>query len=267
MPNHVANILTVKGTPEQVKEVMDILVNENGNITFDKFAPMPEDLVKVTSPVSVVSQKEYDEKKAELERKLASGESVWSTTLPITKKMQKEYIEKYGVDNWYDWAKLNWGTKWGAYDGYKIDDNTVFFQTAWNTPVNAMITLSEKFPEVVINVQYADEDFGHNVGEYDVQGAEIIKENVPKGGSLEAIEMALDIQGGEDYYLGDNIHDMSEDELEDSWYNKFLQVIVKREYIDENYPTFVNEYLLNLAVDNEQLEYASKLRDVLKVEN
>lgn len=266
MPNHVTNILTVKGTEKQVKEVMGTIL-ENDEVTFDKFAPMPEDLVKVTSPVSVVSQKEYDEKKAELERKLASGESVWSTTLPITKEMQKDYIEKYGADNWYDWARQNWGTKWGAYNGYRLDENHVTFQSAWSTPVNAMITLSEKFPEVVINVEYADEDFGHNVGEYDVQGGEIIKENVPKGGSMEAMEMALDIQGGEDYYFGEMIYDMSEGDIEDSWYNKFLHLIVKKEYIDSDYPTFIQEYLLNLAVENEQFEYASKLRDVLKVEN
>lgn len=267
MPNHVSNILTVKGTNEKVAEVIKVLMNDNEEVTFDNFFPMPEELRNVSSPVKVVSQKEYDEQKLELERKLASGENVWSTTLPITKEMQDEYLEKYGSDNWYDWAIENWGTKWGAYSGYAINEDSVFFQSAWSTPYEAMVRLSIMYPEVEIKVAYADEDFGHNVGEYTLKDGYEIDSNTPEGGSMEAMRMALNIHDGEDYYLSENIYDITEDDIHDSWYNKLLHLIIEKEIIDEEYPTFVNEYLLEQAVENERFEYASKLKDILKVEN
>jgi hypothetical protein len=152
MPNHVANILTIKGTTKQTKEVLNILLNEDNGVTFDNFAPMPEELRGTTSPTKIVSQKEYDDAKKELEEKLASGEKVWNTSLPITVEMQDDLITKYGSDNWYDWAVENWGTKWGAYDGYAIDNTTIFFNTAWSTPVNAIITLSKQYPSM--NTKY-----------------------------------------------------------------------------------------------------------------
>ena len=267
MPNHVSNILIVKGTNEKVVEVIKVLMNDNEEVTFDNFFPMPEELRGTTSPTRIVTQEEYDQKKAELEEKLAKGEQVWSTSLPITEEMQSDLINKYGVDNWYDWAIQNWGTKWGAYSVYALSEDSLYFQSAWSTPYNAMVKLSEMYPDVEINVQYADEDFGRNVGEYILKGGDEIDSNVPEGGSMEAMRMALDIQGGEDYYLGDNIYEMLEDDIHDSWYNKFLHLIVEKEIIDEEYPNFVNEYLLEQAVENERFEYASKLRDILKVEN
>jgi hypothetical protein len=267
MPNHVTNILTVKGTNEKVAEVIKVLMNDNEEVTFDNFFPMPEELRNTTSPTKIVSQKEYDSEKSKLETKLANGEQVWSTSLPITSKMQTELIKKHGADNWYDWAVANWGTKWGAYSGYAISEDSVFFQTAWSTPYKAMVKLSELYPDVEITIAYADEDFGHNVGEYTLKGGEEINSDVPEGGSMDAMRMALDIIGGEDYYLGDNIYEMSEDDIHDSWYNKFLHLILEKEYVDEEYPTFVNEYLLEQAVEDERFEYASKLRDILKVEN
>lgn len=265
MPNHISNILSVKGTTEQVKEVINILLDENGAITFNNFFPMPEELRGTTSPTRIVTQDEYDEAIRIREEKAKKGDS-FLPSLPITKEMQKELLDKYGVDNWYDWSVQNWGTKWGAYDGYKISDDSVFFNTAWSTPFNAIEKLSEQFPEVEISVEYADEDFGYNVGQYTFSGGELVDEFVPEGGSKDAIKMAINIQGDE-YYLSDMIYDLQEDDIEDKHYNIFLQVILEDEIVDEDYPSFVNEYLLQQAVENEQFEYASKLRDIIKVEN
>ncbi len=265
MPNHVSNILKIEGDSKKVSEVLEILKDEEEGITFDKFLPMPEELVGTSAPSRIVSQREYDEAKELLEYKLASGEKVLNTSLPLTREMQKELIEKYGSDNWYDWAYRNWGTKWGAYDGYQLSENSLFFLSAWSTPHKAMINLSTKYPEVIIKIEYADEDFGHNVGNYVLKDGQIIEEYIPKGGSVEAIKMALNITGGEDYYLGDSIYDMLEEDIDDVWYNTLLNVIVEKEIVDENYPKFVQEYLLNESVKNEQYEYASKLKNIIKV--
>ncbi len=272
MPNHVSNILTVKGSNDKVLEVIKTLLNEKGGVTFDNFAPMPEELRNTISPTRIVSQEEYDKTKKELEEKLANDEKVFSTSLPLTAEIQSELIKKYGAENWYDWALENWGTKWGAYDGYKIDEDSVFFLSAWSTPLNGIIKLSNKFPDVEIIVDYADEDFGHNVGQYTIQNGTMINDNVPEGGSLEAIRMALEITGGEDYYLGDMLSELTEEEVEgikngeSDYYGNFITLVIEREDVDDNFPVFLNQYLLEKAVENEQFEYATKLRDILKVE-
>jgi len=267
MPNHVSNILKVNGTPKQVEEVINILLNEEGGVTFDNFAPMPIELISSTSPTQIVSQEEYDKQKKELDEKLAKGEKVYSKSLPLTAEMQKDLIKKYEVDNWYDWAVQNWGTKWGAYDGYKIDDTTVFFQSAWSTPFNGMVTLSNKFPEVEIIVDYADEDFGYNVGQYTIKNGDVINENAPEGGSIEAIRMALDIQGGEDYYLGEIFDDIEVEEMGDKFYSNILLLGIENEVVDEDFPEHINNFFLEKAIENEQYEYASKLRDAMKIKN
>jgi hypothetical protein len=38
-----------------------------------------------------------------------------------------------GVDNWYDWANKNWGTKWGTYDA-SFRNGCMYFNSAWCPP-------------------------------------------------------------------------------------------------------------------------------------
>ena len=68
MPNHVSNILIVKGTNEKVVEVIKVLMNDNEEVTFDNFFPMPEELRGTTSPTRIVTQEEYDQKKVNLKK-------------------------------------------------------------------------------------------------------------------------------------------------------------------------------------------------------
>jgi hypothetical protein len=49
----------------------------------------------------------------------------------------KEFREKHGATNWYDWAYLNWGTKWGDFDwSVEIEGNgdglVLNYTTAWS---------------------------------------------------------------------------------------------------------------------------------------
>lgn len=57
--------------------------------------------------------------------------------------------------------------------------------------------LSQMFPEVEIDLQWADEDIGHNVGHVVLLAGEPIDGNIPEGGSREAYEMAFQIHGAE----------------------------------------------------------------------
>jgi len=72
-------------------------------------------------------------------------------------------VINYGYDTWYDWSIKNWGTKWNSRNTY-VGDDYVEFETAWSCPVEVLMALSEKFSDVKIIVEYADEDIGSNCG-------------------------------------------------------------------------------------------------------
>ena len=193
MPNHVTNILTVNGSQDEL--IIDSLFNEENEIDFNTFAPMPEELKTVTSPVDIVTQEERNVEIAERQRRLANNEAFLGNTFSITQEMSDDYIARFGANNWYDWAVKNWGTKWGGYDAERESPDTVKFLTAWSTPINAIKSLSIKYPHAEFTVRYADEDFGSNVGEYAVIGGELIDFYSPTTGSDEAYDMAADILG------------------------------------------------------------------------
>ena len=263
MPNHVTNVLTITGDNDQrVKELMDTLFDNDGNFDFDNFLPMPNELSEVTSPVRIVSEDERNALIAEYERKELAGElhPFDSKTFPLTQELQDEYIARFGCDNWYDWANENWGTKWGAYDSHRNSDDECTFMTAWNTPFPAMVKLSEMYPDLVFTVQYADEDFGYNVGEYTIIAGDVINEYSPAGGDIEALKMAMEITG-DDYVIdADYINEVYEDEGVISDYLKVrLDLAYDMRRVD-NYHVDLLEYLKGLAIaDNENYEYLNKL--------
>ena len=75
---------------------------------FADFLPCPQELKAVSSPVTIVSEEQYLERLEVVEAKLKSSLQnsnldLWGVGLPLTKRIQKEYIEKFKYDNWYDW--------------------------------------------------------------------------------------------------------------------------------------------------------------------
>ena len=133
MPNWVKNNLRIKVNGEKVLEVLEMIKDENGNMTFNKIAPMPEELETEPSPQS-------DKDKA------------------------KKFKEKYGAEDWYRWRCKNWGCKWDASesefyeeDGYSM----VSFETPWSPPERFIEKLSKMFPKVEFEMQFAEEGCGY----------------------------------------------------------------------------------------------------------
>lgn len=269
MPNHVTNVLTLIGTENNVEEVLKALLNENGEVNFNISFPMPNELEGTSSPTKIVSQSEYDAQDNDKEG------NMWGRG--ITRKMSNEYIEKYGADNWYEWKLQNWGTKWGAYDSFRIDDVTFEFSTAWSTPTPFFEKISLDFPNVTFAIKYADEDMGYNVGEYHLLNGEYIESIQPNGGSFEAYEMAVDLKGGgDDCWM---VNDYLTDDIDEEEVNLALEIIkdgnesfeaiaillaykYKKAYVD--FPVNLSNYLLERAVEDEDYAYASELRDAMK---
>lgn len=101
---------------------------------------------------------------------------------------------------WSDWNRDSWGTKWNGYDStVDLDGTRITFDTAWSHPEPVIVKLSEKFPDQEIEVQWADEDLGFNVGKYTIKNGKVLESDIPKGGSDEANEMAAQIKYGMPY--------------------------------------------------------------------
>ncbi len=118
MPNNIQNRLKVIGTKEQVSELLNsISSNEKGvlsEIDFAKIIPPPND--------------------------------------DAYKDIPNQETVKDSENWWYTWNCKNWGTKWNAYslNDERNTEDTIYFQTAWNSPTELMEVLSKKFPLVNI---------------------------------------------------------------------------------------------------------------------
>ena len=266
MANHVTNILTVKGATKQLKEVLSILLDEEGNVDFNKALPIPMELEGTQCPTIIISSSDYQEQ----EEKITNGENVF--TRGITRKMSKELIEKFGFDNWYDWQLNVWGTKWNAYNQKELRDNSFQFETAWATPSNFVQNFSKMFPEVTFEMKYADEDMGYNVGKYHLKNGEYIFTELPEGGSVDAYKLALELHGGADSWMLNKLfEDLEEDELakaiqsakdrSSSFEAMAVRLVYEFEISNDNYPIVLSQYLLERAVENENYSYANKIKN------
>ena len=260
MPNHVTNQVTFKGSPERIKALREKCKYGEGAFQLQSFFPMPIELIGTTSPARIVSQDELNEWK----RKLENGElSEWEKdSRPITKEESADLIKKFGANNWYDWHTHNWGTKWDCYDILVESDNTIQFNTAWSTPVRAMIRLSELFPDVQIEVRYADEDFGSNVGTYTLLNGEIEDIYQPEY-SKESVMLAMEILGDKDYWLTDRLTEEVEELTEfDIW---LVEIAHDEGNLLEEYPVIVLEKLMELAIADELYERAGAIKQLIKM--
>lgn len=165
MPNHTSQLLVVTGDNSQLSTLLEVVKSTTINketkkpygFSLQSIVPMPEALHTVSSPARIVSEADY--KKSLTEEKPFPGMGG-----PITAEMQKEYLEKYGADNWYNWAITHWGTKWDVYDvgEWQQEDNkaTIIFQSAWSPVSKVILVLSERFPELTFTLKFADEGGG-----------------------------------------------------------------------------------------------------------
>lgn len=263
MPNHVTNILTFTGSVEAIKELRQKCKGETSPFSFQAFYPMPQELLGTTCPAKIVSEAELQEW---IKKKEAGELSEWERDYrPITEKEQKELRAKYGYDNWYDWHLANWGTKWDCYS-FIDNEDSIQFETAWSTPMLALMELSVQCPDVVIHVKYADEDFGNNVGTYTLEGGHL-QDIFQPDYSKESIQLAMDIQGDKDYWLYDRLtfdFDLDMTELDD-FHTWLVEIAHEEGNLSEDYPPIVLDKLLELAVRDEQYERAGTIKQWLKM--
>ena len=262
MPNHITNQVTFLGSTERIKELRAKCKTDKSPFSFQGFSPRPQELEGTTSPAKIVSDEEIKVWKD----KLANGElTEWEKEYrPISEKESADMIKKYGYNNWYDWNIQNWGTKWDCYSHVELEDSQIHFDTAWSTPMLAMMKLSILFEDITIEVKYADEDFGSNVGTYTLQGGQLVDMYQPDY-SKESVRLAMDILGDTEYWITDRLCEV-EDEVELEDFELWLVEIAHEEgNLLEEYPVPVLEKLLELAIQDEQYERAGAIKQMIKL--
>lgn len=247
MPNHVTNVLTLHGEPEQIRAMLEAIQYDDlgiGSVDFNKIIPMPESLNIEAGSQTSTGLKAYQDfievytlggtiHQDDLENIPHKSEDAFlrqrSDIRPEEWELGKaawNNIRLYGVPTWYGWRNHHWGTKWNSY-GYgeaKVDyqdGDALNFLTAWSAPHPVMEKLAEMFPNVEIEHEWADEDIGHNCGRYRYQNGVRIEEWFPET-EREAIDLSCELMGLEplDYGLALNAAGTSYINLEDDEYEK-----------------------------------------------
>ena len=180
MPNYVIHNVKINGSVETISKVKQQIINTKNEIgedvpfSFQSIIPRPESLnIPASTDVDYgISYINGDvTKKEEIECRFNTfhnGENRFKECIRLA-KIALDNIKKYGHKNWYDWNRANWGTKWDAYEPYvnaMTDEIFLSFMTAWSTPEPVFVKLAEQYPDLLIEIEYADEDLGSNCGSY-----------------------------------------------------------------------------------------------------
>lgn len=165
MPNWVVNKVTFIGSQNKIEKIFEHIKGEDTLIDFNKIIPMPDYI--------------YRGNLGEKERK------------------------KYGKNNWYDWSIEHWNTKWNATDTYR-ENNSIYYNTAWSPATPIFQKLTQMYPDIDMELQWADEDMGNNIGEAIYEDKELtISEYSGFDGNTEernkAWEIYIDLWGECDY--------------------------------------------------------------------
>jgi hypothetical protein len=196
MPNHISTNFRVTGPTAEVKRFIN---DANGNdclLNLDSLLPMPSELRMTSSPVNIMTQAEIDKQWADWRAETNPISKDRPFGLGMTQETSDSYKTKYGFDNWYDWAIVNWGSKWGVYDEgewniTEVEDDGltsagISYQTAWSPVTIAWEKISKNYPTLEFWHAYADEG-GNFVGNQLIQNGKIIEDNDYEWDSYEGI--------------------------------------------------------------------------------
>ena len=173
MPNWVFNKVYFYGEKERIEKLKKFVESEEMSFDFNKIVPMPEELNLISgSDEDVARSCALARRRGQTTS--AEYEKYGSWNLEVKKSFDEwadlgekylSNIEKYGASTWYDWHCTHWGTKWNASEPIWYGDNMVTFDTAWSAPEPIFQKLAELFPDIDIDVDFADEDLGNNCGQ------------------------------------------------------------------------------------------------------
>lgn len=154
MPNHIMNIIKFNCDKKTVETIKSFMTSKDKDFDFNSLIPMPDYIFRGA--------------------------------------LGADEMKMYGTDNWFNWSIDNWGTKWNSYE-VSWETNSVKFLTAWSPVPKIVKELSKWFPKVKMSYQWADEDWGYNVGAFSVKDGETSEERSPVGGTGDAYRLAFSV--------------------------------------------------------------------------
>jgi hypothetical protein len=183
MPNWVFNGLTVEGSPDSIKSLMEQMnkpfkmVHDSWNLETHQ---QEKKLTTYPNPIFAFHNiYNYMDAGITDEEYLAQPPS----DIPLAEQMQ------FKTNDWYSFNVREWGTKWdvAVHSEDKYPDTTVEdtangenhvvhynFQTAWSRPMPALIKLSAQYPDLLFTLSY-EEETGWG-GELEILRGEVISE-------------------------------------------------------------------------------------------
>lgn len=236
MPNHVTNVIEIKGNPARIKSLFEAVKNDEygiGSIDFNKLIPMPPELDIEEGSQIKRGLKAY---KDFIEVYTFNGKKENYDLSHIPEKAEQAFLrvrpdidpaawelgkkafqnqQRWGFTTWYGFCTNRWGTKWNAYgyeDGVQFDGHSLRFLTAWAPPTPIMTKLAHMYPDLDFIHQWADEDIGYNCGEVEYHNGSLCGEYRPA--QQEAVNFANDLWGfngmeeDEDMYDGESMGGM-----------------------------------------------------------
>lgn len=223
MPNHVKNRIEIKGTKEQVKEVINAFSthypaelrkaydnkiickqpNKEGfsvgwfDTTTGLFSRRDEADVLGLPEGWEMEIKESFIHFPDFNKVIPQPENVFNGDLG---QKEEEMCKREGKITWLEFNRANWGTKWNSSSCENEDSNVFTFETAWNGVPLIVEAISKRFPDVGFIYEYADEDTGCNTGVYSLKNG-ITNENHFDNSSVEAFDLAFKLRpDNKEYY-------------------------------------------------------------------
>ena len=220
MPNHIANNVKFKGDPDRIREMLEKIKDDEldlHSIDFNKIIPMPEGLDIESGSRTTRGLKAYRDFVDVL---TFAGANKDVDLLNIPEEKENIFLEQrkdidiedwklgrqayknilqHDFPTWYEWSINNWGTKWNAYDCSEYynepsESDDIFFNTAWSAPHPILDKLASMYPDIEIEHEWADEDFGYNLGKRTFKDGKEFELYIPVT-MKESYEFALKVQG------------------------------------------------------------------------
>lgn len=178
---------------EKLNSLLMLLKKQDG---WDLNSLYPNPLSGFTSPVRIVSEEEYQAAKRKLDEQIEKGGPFLNLGLPMTMEMQYQFILTHDTADWYQWANMNWGTKWGI---YAVEEEVITnkeivlrYQTAWSPATGLWLKISEQFPDLIFETEFFDEGWNFAGRESYNAGLLLDEENVKVTGR-EGIRIAENV--------------------------------------------------------------------------
>lgn len=178
--NWVKNRITLHDAEqEEIDKVFDFLKSEDCEVDFNNIIPMPAELMDTEAGSESNTLWEYYQAKefgdyTEIDKHFAypwitvAGIETRDDLLDFFLELKPDIYEHgrylheldeiYGYHDWYGWSCDHWGVKYNACDARR-SGNIIVFETAERGVPRLILMVSEKFPEVTMDYEFADEDY------------------------------------------------------------------------------------------------------------